>query len=165
MNILTPENYTFDMNQVIDYVPQEMYSILDVSTISNVDFYFKNILFTITYTCLSAEIQIGKHCIEVPLKWQILLGDEDTGMVEMCTIEDILNMKHPHAFVFNPISSMYPKYEPVTLLRVYTYPIKWQIPMVSQKALLTVPIEYGHKPDCVFFADENAKIPELHLGF
>ncbi|AFA44393.1 hypothetical protein [Klebsiella phage phiKp_21] len=164
MNILTPENNAFDMDLVSDLIPEEMYCVLDLSPGGDSDFYFRHILNTITFNSNSADIQIGNKVLQVPLNWQIMLGDEDTGMVEMCTIENILNMKEPKAYVFNPIRSMYPRFEPVKVLRAFTLPTKWQIPIVPKKNLLCVPLQHGSNPPCVYFADENEKIQDLHLG-
>lgn len=164
MNILTPENVSFDMDQVIDTIPNKMFCVLNLNSMEDADFYFRNILNTISFNSISVDLQVGEHIIQVPLGWQIMLGDEDTGMLEMCTIENILNMKEPKAYVMNPISSMYPRFEDVKVLRVFTLPTKWQIPMLPKKNLLAVPLSNGEKPKCVFFADENEKIPDLYLG-
>lgn len=164
MNVLTPENNAFDMDLVTDTVPEEMYCVLDLSDYGESDFYFKHILNTVSFNSISADLQIGDKVIQVPLGWQILLGDEDTGMVEMCTIENILNMIEPKAYVYNPIRSMYAKFEPVKVLRVFALTTKWQIPMVPKKNLLCVPLSAGTNPPCVYFADENEKIQDLYLG-
>lgn len=164
MNILTPENYAFDMDLVTDTVPEELFCVLDLSDLKNSDFYFKNIWNTVSFNSMSALLQIGKDTIKVPLSWQILIGDEDTGMVEMCTIENLLNMKEPKAYVYNPRRSLYPKFEDVKVLHVFTVAIKWQIPMLPKKNLLAVPLCNGYNPPCVYFADENEKIQDLYLG-
>lgn len=164
MNILTPENKAFDMDLVTDTIPEAMYCVLDLSEYGDSDFYFRHIHNTVSFNSISADLQIGNDVIQVPLGWQILLGDEDTGMVEMCTIENILNMKEPKAYVYNPIRSMYPKFEPIKVLRVYTLATKWQIPMVPRKNLLCVPLNPGVNPPCVFYANENEKIQDLYLG-
>jgi hypothetical protein len=164
MNILTPENYSFEMDLVSDTIPEEMYCVLDLSSVEDADYYFKHIHNTVSFNSISADLQIGNHVVQVPLGWQILLGDEDTGMMEMCTIENILNMKDPRAFVYNPIRSMYPRYETVKVLRVFTLTTKWQIPMLPKKNLLAVPLFNGKNPPCVYFADENEKIQDLFLG-
>lgn len=164
MNILTPENRAFEMDQVTDTIPDEMYCVLDMSNQENIDFYFKHILNTVTFNSISADLKIGDSVIQVPLQWQVLLGDEDTGMAEMCTIENILNMIDPKAFVFNPIRSMYPKFESIKVLRVFTLTTKWQIPMLARKNLLALPLKNGENPPCAYFADENEKIPDMFLG-
>lgn len=164
MNVLTPENITFDMDLVTEHIPEEMYCVLDLSPTGESDFYFRHILNTVSFNSISADLQIGEKIIQVPLGWQIMLGDEETGMVEMCTIENILNMKEPKAFVYNPIRSMYPKFEPVKVLRVFALTTKWQIPMLPKKNLLCVPLANGENPPCVYFADENEKIQDLYLG-
>lgn len=164
MNILTPENYAFDMDQVTDTIPDEMFCVLDLSDLEYTDFYFKHINNTVSFNSISAELQIGKEKIQVPLSWQIMLGDEDTGMVEMCTIENLLNMKEPKAYVYNPLRSLYAKFEDIKVLHVYVLPKKWQIPYLLKKNLLAIPLCTGSNPPCVFFADENEKIQDLYLG-
>lgn len=164
MNVLTPENYAFDMNQVTDTEPDAMFCVLDLSDIDESDYFFKHILNTVSFNSISAELQVGTERIQVPLSWQILVGDEDTGMVEMCTIENLLNMKEPKAYVINPLRSLYAKFEDIKVLHVYTLPIKWQIPYLQKKNLLAVPLRNGSNPPCVFFADENEKIQDLYLG-
>lgn len=164
MNILTPENSAFDMDMVTDTRPYEMFCVLDMSDSTNIDFYFQHILHTVSFNSISADLKIGDNIIQVPLQWQILLGDEDTGMVEMCSIENILNMKEPRAYVYNPIRSMYPKFESVKVLRVFTLTKKWQMPMLHKKNLLVMPVCAGDNPPCVYFADENEKIPDMYLG-
>lgn len=162
--MLTPENKAFDMNLVGEYAPDEMYSSLNLSNIDDADYYFYNILNTVTFTAMSAELQIGDMITQVPINWQILLGDEDTGMMEMATVEDLLALKEPHAFVYNPISSRYPHFLPVKVKNIFTINIKWQIPMLNKQNLLTVPLTYSDKPLCAFFADENDKISDFFLG-
>ena len=164
MNILTPENYAFEMDQVTDTEPDALFCVLDLSDLENTDFYFKHIWNTVSFNSMSAELQIGENKIQVPLNWQILLGDEETGMVEMCTIENLLNMKEPCAYVYNPVRSLYAKFEPVKVLHVFTVAIKYQIPYLNKKNLLAVPMKTGFNPPCAFFADENEKIQDLYLG-
>ena len=80
------------MNTVGDHVPNEMYCALDLSSIANSDFYFHDIMSTVNFSAMAAELQIGEFQTQVPMNWQILLGDEDTGMMEMATIEDLLSL-------------------------------------------------------------------------
>lgn len=165
MNVLTPENYSFEMDQVIDTIPNESFCVLNLISMEDADFYFRHILNTVSFNSISVDLKIGQYVIQVPLQWQILLGDEDTGMLEMCTIENILNMKEPKAYVLNPLRSMYARFEDVQVLRVFTLPTKWQIPMLPRKNLLAVPLRNGENPMCAFFADENEKIQDFFLGF
>lgn len=164
MNILTPENHAFDVDQITDTIPEEMYCVLDLGEHGNSDYYFRHIHNVVSFNSISVDLQIGNDVVQVPLGWQILLGDEDSGMLEMCTIENILNMKEPCAFVYNPIRSMYARYLPVKVLRIFTFPIKWQMPMLQRKNLLAVPLCNGENPLCAYFADENEKIQDLYLG-
>ena len=162
--ILTPENGVFEMNEVYDTVPDAMYSALDLSSVNDSDFYFFNILNTVSFSAMSAELQIGDYIMSVPINWQILLGDEESGMMEMSTIEDLLSLVSPHAFITNPISSLYPRYLPVKVRNIFTINARWQMPMLNKKHLLSVPLYNKHKPLCAFFADESDKITDFFIG-
>lgn len=165
MLVLTPENMPFDMASVGEYQPEELYCSLNLSNLEDTDYFFKHILSTVTFTAMTAELKIGEMVTQVPINWQILLGDEETGMMEMSTIEDLLAMKHqPTAFVYNPINSLYPRFLPVKVNAIYTVNVKWQVPMLSKSHLLAIPLECKEKPLCAFFADENDKFPEFVLG-
>lgn len=164
MLVLTPNNMPFDMATVSEYAPDELYCALNLSNITDSDYFFYNILNTVTFTSMTAELQIGDIIIQVPINWQILLGDEDTGMMEMSSIEDLLSIQDPHAFVYNPLSSLYPKFLPVVIKQIFTINIKWQMPMLSKSHLLAVPLENIEKPLCAFFADENDKFPDFLIG-
>ncbi len=61
MNVLTPENYAFEMDLVTDTIPEEMYCVLDLSTVEDADYYFKHILNTVSFNSISADLQIGNH--------------------------------------------------------------------------------------------------------
>ena len=161
MLVLTPENKPFDVDQVVDTVPDEMYCTLDLSDLDDSDYYFHNILHIYSFVSISAELDIGGYRIKVPINWQILLGDEETGYMEVCSIENLLNMKNPCAYVYNPIRSMYARYEPVKVVNLYTLATRWQVPALHKRNLLVVPLSNDTNPKCVMFADETDKIPEF----
>lgn len=164
MLVLTPENVPFDMATITEYAPDEMYSTLNLEDLTDSDYFFHHILNMVNFTAMTAKLKIGDMTTEVPINWQILLGDEETGMMEMSSIEDLLSLKKPHAFVYNPISSLYPKFLPITVQAIYTINVKWQVPMLNKSNLLTVPLEIKEKPMCAFFADENDKFPDFQLS-
>lgn len=164
MLLLTPENKTFDTSLIGAAVPDEMYSSLDLSNMNNVDYFFNHILQVTTFTAFSVKLQIGEYEIVVPLNWQILLGDEESGMMEVCSIENILNMQNPCAFVYNPISSMYAKFLPVKITAVYQIYTKWTVPCLDRRNMLTVPLTEGDKPLCAYFADDNDKFQDFTFG-
>lgn len=165
MLVLTPENKPFDMASIGEFTPNELYCSLNLSDLTDTDYFFKYILSTVTFTAMTAELLIGDMVTQVPINWQILLGDEDTGMMEMASIEDILAMREPpNAFVYNPVNSLYPRFLPVSVKSLYTVNVKWQVPMLSKSHLLAVPIQRKEKPLCAFFADENDKFPDFLLG-
>ncbi|HAO2062091.1 TPA: hypothetical protein IHJ80_005074, partial [Escherichia coli] len=60
MNVLTPENNSFDMDLVTEHIPEEMYCVLDLSPNGESDFYFRHILNTVSFNSISADLQIGE---------------------------------------------------------------------------------------------------------
>lgn len=164
MLVLTPENTAFQVDQVVDVIPKEMYCVLDLSNIDDSDYYFHKILHVVSFSSMGAELKIGDNRVVVPLNWQILLGEEDSGMMEVSTIENLLNIKDPKAFVYNPVKSMYPRFEPVQVVNLFTLTTRWQMPILQKKNLLVVPLRSGSNPPCAMFADENDKIGDFMLG-
>ncbi|MCU6295074.1 hypothetical protein, partial [Escherichia coli] len=65
MNVLTPENNSFDMDLVTEHIPSEMYCVLDLSPNGDSDFYFRHILNTVSFNSISADLQIGEKVIQV----------------------------------------------------------------------------------------------------
>jgi hypothetical protein len=163
MLVLTPENSVFDMNTIEEFVPDEMYCALDLNDIQDSDYYFFNILNTVTFNSIAAELKIGDNIIQVPINWQILLGDEDTGMLETATIEDLLSVKEPYAYVYNPITSKYPRFLPVEVKNIYTITLRWQIPMLNKSHMLAVPLNTQNGALCAYFADETERFPDFCL--
>lgn len=164
MKILTPENVPYDMNTIGGYAPDQFYCSLDLSSLEESDYYFHDLMSVISFSSVLVELDIGGNIIEVPLNSQILIGDEDTGMMEMSSIEDLMTIKEPLAYSLNPIKSLYPRYIPVKINRCYqSTPTKWQMPSLNRKNLLAVPIENKKNPLCIFLADENERITGFYL--
>ena len=164
MLILTPENKVFDMNTVGDYAPEEMFCSLNLSSLKDADYFFHNIMSTVNFSAIAAEIQIGDFTTQLPINWQILLGDDDSGMIETASIDDLMSLKDPHAFVYNPISSKYVSFVPIKVKNIFTINVRWQIPLLAKSNMLAVPIEYGNKPACIFVADDIDRFPDFVLG-
>lgn len=164
INILTPENLPFNLDLVNGVVPNEMFCALDLSNLREADYYFHDIMSVVTFSSMLVELQVGDFCIDVPFNTQILIGDDDTGMLEMTSIEDLLTIKEPHAYVVNPLKSLYPRYLPLSINRVFQAVRKWQMPLLPNKNLLSVPIESKPIPLCILLADENDKFPDFFLG-
>lgn len=164
MLILTPNNTAFEMNAVNSFIPDEQYCALDLSDISDTDYFFHNILSTMSFSALVAVLTVGEYTIQMPLNWQILLGDENTGMMEVSSIEDLISLKDPHAFVYNPYVSRYPHFMPVCVKNICTINLRWVTPCLSKHNMLAVPLTYTKEPLCCFFADEIDKFPDFNLG-
>ena len=164
MLVLTPENKVFDMNTVGDFIPDAMYCSLNLTTLKDADYYFHNILGTVNFSSIAAELQIGDYTTQVPINWQILIGDDETGMVETVRVDDLLSINDPYAFVYNPITSKYIKFLPVKVKNIFTINIRWQIPMIGKSNMLVLPIEYKESPNCIMIADEIDRFPEFIIG-
>ena len=56
MLVLTPENTAFQVDQVVDVIPKEMYCVLDLSNIDDSDYYFHKILHVVSFSSMGAEV-------------------------------------------------------------------------------------------------------------
>lgn len=61
MNVLTPENTSFDMDLVTEHIPEEMYCVLDLSPNGESDFYFRHILNTVSLIVLVLIFKLVKR--------------------------------------------------------------------------------------------------------
>jgi hypothetical protein len=157
MYILTPENRSLNIELIPDKVDDDIrYSVLDLTNTKFYDFYFLPLVYLESFNAPSVVLQIGEHyikmpCLEPPNDWKILIGEPELGMLEAVSLEDI-NSRDFMAFTFNPISSFRPAYAPIRI--VDTFPdLKWFMPTLPTNYILTVPLENGEKPRCVYFVN------------
>jgi hypothetical protein len=77
MRILTLDNQCYEMNELPNEIDELRFSILDNSNPEDVDFFFIPLIFLESFTAPSAVLKIGEHQIQIPLDWQVLIGDPE----------------------------------------------------------------------------------------
>lgn len=94
----------------------------------------------------------------MPLDWSIIIGDINTGDLEIMPLQWLMD-KDFEIFCFNPIKGYMPKFLKLDILT--TWPdIKWFFPKLKNGHLLAVPLEDGENPLCAFFVKDTNKVPD-----
>lgn len=159
MRILTTENHAYSINQIPDKVDDIRYCVLDYSNQNDVDYYFLPLIFLESFHSPCIDIKIGKHHIQMPLDWSVIVGDVHSGDLELMPLVYLMD-KDFDVFCFNPINGYMPKYQKLEI--VNTWPdVKWYFPKLKNGHLLAVPLEDSPAPICAFFAKEINKIPDV----
>jgi len=153
MQILTIENDSFLLNKVPDFVDEDMrFAVLDNSDTKNPDFFFVPLVYLESFSSPSAVLEIDGKKIQMPLDWNILLGDPECGDLEILPLTS-LNDRTFHAFCFNPITSSMPSYKEINLVNIYNE-VEWFFPRTRTNQLLTIPLDVNHNPECIYFVKE-----------
>lgn len=159
MRILLTNNQSFEMNVIPNEVEDFRYCVLDYSNKNQVDYVFIPLIFLESFSMPAAELQIGKHRIQMPLDWSLVIGEKELGEVEIIPIRH-LNDRDFSAFVFNPITGYMIDFVKIELINIYP-DIKWYFPKLKHGHILAVPLEMGHNPLCAYFVHEVNKLPDI----
>lgn len=95
----------------------------------------------------------------MPMDWQLLIGEPDLGDLEVLPLTAI-NDRGFKAFQFNPLSSFRPSFLDVEIIDVYQ-DVSWYSPKLKNGQLLSVPINDGPAPDCVYFVKDISRNCEV----
>jgi hypothetical protein len=157
--VLTVDNESYDL----DFVPTEIedirYCVLDYSDRDNADYIFIPLVFLESFHSPAAVLKIGDCVTRVPLDWSMVVCDPGIGDPEVLPVES-LNDRGFKGFVFNPITGFMPSFIEVEIINIYQ-DVKWYFPRLKHGHILTVPIEEGKNPLCVYFVKETSKIPDV----
>ena len=89
MKILTPENTCFEMNSLPDEIDDIRYCVMDVTDKEDPDFFFIPLVFIETFSAPSMNISIGSYNIEMPIDWNIMIGEAELGLLEFIPLTSI----------------------------------------------------------------------------
>lgn len=154
MNILTAENKPFNTETLPDQLGDVYYGVLDNSNPFDVDYFFHPLAFLESFNSPAIQLRIGgKYKVKMPIDWQILIGDPEYGDLETVPLSS-LNDRGFKAFQYNPISGFRPSFLDVEVVDVIT-DIGWFTPRLKNGQFLCVPIEWGDKPQCVYFVNKE----------
>lgn len=159
MRILTVENKSYELNDVPDEVDNLRFCVLDNSNPKNPDYFFIPLIFLESFNAPALVLKIGESVIKMPIDWQILIGEPEVGDLEVVPLTSI-NDRGFNTFCINPITSFRPSFKNIEIIDIYQ-DVKWFFPKLKNNHLLSVPIEQGDNPQCVFFIKEISRQCEI----
>lgn len=158
MRILTNHNRAYNLNQIPDNVEDVRFGILDYSDQKNVDYYFIPLIFLESFNSPCVDIKIGNYNIQMPLDWSVVIGDKNSGELEIMPLI-YLNDKDFDVFCFNPISGYMPNFLRLDIINIWP-DVKWYFPKLRNGHMLSVPLDDTDAPICAYFLKDIGKIPE-----
>jgi hypothetical protein len=159
MKILTLENKPYDLNNLPKEINEDIrYSVLDNSDPKEPDYFFMPLIYLESFSAPAVVLQVGKHQVQMPLEWSMLIGSNEGGDLEVLPLTS-LNDRGFEAFQFNPLTSFRPDFVSVDVVNVYQ-DVKWYFPKLKAGQLLTTPLGDADKPQCVFFVKEISRSSE-----
>lgn len=147
MNLLPPE------------VDDLRFAVIDNSDPADPDYFFVPLIFVESFTAPAAVIQVGNMKIQMPLDWQVLVGDPEVGDLEIVPITSI-SERGFDAFVNNPLSKERPVFQPIDIVDVYPE-VKWYAPKLKMGHLLAVPVFDVEEPPCIYFSREVSRTQQI----
>jgi hypothetical protein len=161
MKILTLENQAFDLNNLPEEVDDSMrFAVLDNSNSDEPDFFFQPLIFLESFNAPAVVLKIGKHQIEMPLDWSVVVGCRESGndleVVPLTSLTD----RGFDCFTFNPISDYKLSFNTIEISNIYM-DLKWYFPKMKNNQILAVPLTDGQKPPCAYFVKEISRQSEI----
>jgi hypothetical protein len=161
MQILTLDNKTFSLNNLPEEVDENTrFAVLDNSNPNEPDFFFMPLIFLESFNAPAMVLRIGDDEIAMPIDWSIAVGDSSAATdIEILPLTS-LNDRGFEALCFNPLSSFRVEFKKIEIVNFYN-DVKWYFPKMKNGQLLASPIQFGHKPDCVYFVKEISRQSEI----
>ena len=166
MRILLLDNVSYNLETLPEEIDDLRFSILDNSNPQNVDYYFIPLIFLESFNSPALVLKVGNKTIKMPVDWQVLIGEKDHGDLETLPLSS-LNDSGFSAFEFNPLSSYSPTFQPIEIIDIWN-DVTWYAPRLRNGQFLSVPIEDGPKPKCIYFVKEisrNCEIVDYNQAF
>ena len=158
MKILTPDNKCFEMNSLPEEIDDIRYCVMDVTDKDDPDFFFIPLVFIETFSAPSMNISIGPYNIEMPIDWNIMIGEADLGVCEFIPLTSI-NERKFDTLLTNPLKGFTMDWQPVKVNNVFA-DVKWFFPKLKYGHILAIPLEYGDSPKCAYFVKDLNRIPD-----
>jgi hypothetical protein len=146
------------MNDIPDVIDEMNYCVLDYSDHKNVDYMFIPFLYLESFNEPAVDLRIGKYRVQMPMSWSLIIGDKNSGDLEMISLKQI-NDRDFNAFAMNPLSGYMPEFLDIEIINVFP-DVKWYFPKLKYGHIMAIPLQLGDKPNCVYFTKETHKLPE-----
>lgn len=161
VKLLTPENTISDLN-IVNENTDNTFSILDCN---NKDWFFQKFFMFQEFISPTMSLKIdNKYLIELPLNWQVLTADPDSGELAITNLEQLTMFEH-YAFCINPLNSFFPTYHTIEVVNIYSQQTTWFVPRLLKKHLLGVVFNSADKintnPMCIYVSDSSDKINDI----
>jgi len=155
MRILTLDNTVFDLDTLPEEIDDMRFAIFDNSDPANPDHMYIPLIFLETFNSPALVLKIGDNIMKMPIDWQVLIGEEEVGDLEMLALTSI-NDRGFKTFEFNPLTSFSPTYMPIEIIDVYQ-DVTWYVPKLKNGQMLAVPVEDKDNPRCVYFVKDISR--------
>ena len=153
-------NRAYDLNEIPNEVEDLRFCVLDNSDPKNPDYFYIPLIFLESFNSPALVLRIGDHTVKMPVDWQLLIGENDFGDLEVVPLTSI-NDRGFSAFCFNPVSSYKPEFHSVEIIDIYQ-DVKWYFPKLKSGQLLAVPIDSdADNPMCAFFVKDISRVSEV----
>lgn len=163
MLLLTNENKPIDTEFVQGTKERKFFFILDVGMPDSIDMYCLPLLYLDRMYEPAAELLIGnKYTVSVPLTWKLLVGDPDTGEVEVMDVHNCMG-RDIHLVHLNPITGFKVNFSPVELIHIYP-DLTWHIPKATRDYFIAVPLEFKENPDVIFIGNPIVRERSLNIS-
>jgi hypothetical protein len=159
MRILTLDNQAYDLDTLPDEVDDMRFAIFDNSDPNNPDYFYIPLIFLESFNAPALVLQIGEHVIKMPMDWRVLIGEPESGDLEVVPLTS-LNDRGFKVFEFNPLSSFRASFTEIEIIDVY-HDVTWYTPKLKNGQLLAVPLTDGNKPQCVYFIKDISRNCEI----
>lgn len=159
MRILTLDNEPYDLDTLPDEINDMRFAILDNSDPSNPDYHYIPLIFLESFSAPALVLRIGDNVINMPVDWQVLIGEPDLGDLEILPLTSI-NDRGFKVFQFNPLTGFRPSFLDIEITDVY-HEVSWFAPKLKNGQMLAVPITDGPEPDCVYFVKDISRNCEI----
>lgn len=159
MRILTLDNTVFDLDTLPEEIDDMRFAIFDNSDPANPDHMYIPLIFLETFNSPALVLKIGNNIMKMPIDWQVLIGEEEVGDLEMLALTSI-NDRGFKTFEFNPLTSFSPTYMPIEIIDVYQ-DVTWYVPKLKNGQMLAVPVEDKDNPRCVYFVKDISRNCEV----
>lgn len=153
-------NAAYELNEIPDEVGDLRFAVLDNSDSKNPDYFYIPLIFLESFNAPALVLKIGRSIIRMPVDWQILIGENDLGDLEVVPLTSI-NDRGFSAFCFNPLTSFKPEFHQIEIVDIYQ-DVKWYFPKLKPGQMLAVPLEAGvERPLCAYFVKDVSRQSEV----
>ncbi len=155
MKIHTIDDNAYELNELPETIDDIHFAIFDNSNPKDADYYFNPLIFLESFTSPALVLRIGKHVIKMPLDWNLLIGEMDTGDLEAIPLTSI-NDRDFKAFSFNSLSGYMATFLPVEVIDVYNE-VQWYNPKLKNGQYLAIPLNNVKSPTVVYFIKDVSR--------